>query len=812
MSLLQDIIQQLPISKTNGLAKYSTSVDISIESLAERLLSFDTWNTWSPYYTFMRGEDKYHQEAQTTDLEVHPQVITNGQQQSISVKRWFKSILNTPQDIENEEELYCVEGGAKQGKLTIKYQTGKYANPHIKSIKSEITLEQEGKEKTKITWKSVTELNITEKEKFESIGQAIGRVIYDFIGPKLENNPNFEAFKAYQHPLDELVKAQTNIYGINCLALPLNVVIHNFKDKGFELINKKLVSVAGQVILGNNPALQGKYGYAQYGIPNVEPQNLPKMCAGIPVSEVLPPKKFGRLLERLLEMAYLQVASLLDAHNHGQSIEKINFVKSVENLSAVYGTKQDQNLTAHLAKKVGTDEELCQQLLQGVNPLMIEWVRDISKVPESLRNVTITDHNDGREISVEKLFAQKRLFIVDYGVLDGLKPRRIVKPDEPHLPGDLETPMYFHAPWLLLYREDLPNNTNRLNIVAIQLERRANATIYQKKSCPKNLWTLVKMFVTSADNNVHEFGYHLGLSHLAIEPICVATHNQLPKTHIIRNLLQPHLDETIGINFLARNTLVDSVLPFTDKTFVIGTNNGCIVASKLYQEFSFFKSSFPQQLASRGFTRNREDGLTSYYYRDDGFRLWDCLGNYAANVVNNYYKQDAEVLADKAIQNWAKEMSDPTLADVRGFPTKIETKEMLIKCLQVIIWNGSAFHSVINYSQWPYIGFINNRPNGLYRDIPVGLTEITEDELDSALAGPLPTLFQILFPWLLSAPISEDNLPALRAMNGDINQAFQDDLKDLTNHINDRNKQLELQGHTPYVFCLPENIACSVSI
>jgi len=807
MSLLQDIIQQLPISHTHGIAQYSTTVETPIEDLAVRLLAFDTWNTWSPYYTAMHGEDKHHQEAEKPELQVHPQVITNGQQQSISVKRWFKSILNKPDDIFNEEELYSVEGGVKEGKLTIKYQTGKYANPHVKSIKSEITLKDEGKGKTTINWKSTTELNITTQEKFNSIGQAIGRVVYDFIGPKLENNPGFEAFKAYQHPLDELVKAQTNIYGINCLALPLNVVIHNFKDKGFDLINQKLVSVAGQVILGNNPALQGKYGYAEYGLKNISPKDLPKMCAGIPVSEVLPPKKFGRLLERLLEMAYLQVASLLEAHNHGQSIERINFVKSVENLSAVYGSKQDQNLTAHLAKKVGTDEELCQQLLQGVNPLMIQWIRDIKKIPESLQNLSVTDKNK-KQLSVRQLCEENRLFLVDYGVLDDLRP---------HNEG-----MYFYAPYLLLYREDNNDGTNQLSIAAIQLERRANATIYQPQTCPKNLWSLVKMFVTSADNNVHEFGYHLGLSHLAIEPICVATHNQLPKTHIIRNLLQPHLDETIGINFLARNTLVDSVLPITDKTFVIGTNNGCIVASRLYKNSGFFKSSFPNQLADRGFLKEsksigdkkeqQRDELTCYYYRDDGFKLWECIGRYVANVVNTSYKQDSDVLADKAIQAWAEEMSNPEKAGVKDFPEIIKTKEKLIDCLQIIIWNGSAFHSVINYSQWPYIGFINNRPNGLYRDIPEGLTDINEEELDSALAGPLPTLFQILFPWLLSAPISEDNLPALRAMNGDINQAFQDDLKALTNHINDRNKQLELKGKTPYVFCLPENIACSVSI
>jgi len=232
----------------------------------------------------------------------------------------------------------------------------------------------------------------------------------------------------------------------------------------------------------------------------------------------------------------------------------------------------------------------------------------------------------------------------------------------------------------------------------------------------------------------------------------------------------------------------------------------------MWEKFHFFDSSFPGQLASRGFTRNAEDGLTSYFYRDDGFRLWDCIGNYTTNVVNHYYKSDEDVQADKCIQKFAEEMSNPEKANMKGFPTTIGTKALLSQCLQIIIWHGSASHSVINYSQWPYIGFINNRPNGLYKDIPKGKNEISDEEVEGFLAGPLPRLFQILFPWLLSAPISEDNLPALRAMSGEINQAFQDDLKDLTEHIVERNKKLEAEGKTPYVFCLPENIACSVSI
>jgi arachidonate 15-lipoxygenase len=774
-------MDQIPISKTNGHASYEHDTDVDIAILTAKFTDFAKWNLWSPFYTKMNQIGDGSQQV--------------GNSQALLKQRVYRTIMNKPSDRDNIEELYDVSGTPKEGKVTIKYRSVQNANVHIVKIETVITLTKIEDGKTNINWTSDSAIHLNFDENVKEYSQVVARVLYGFLGSKIEKNPN-DPLKPVVHPLDELVKAQTMMYHINILALGLHLIILAFKDKGFALINSKFVAIGGQAILGNLPSNHGKYQYGEYEVP----MPMPKKVAGIPVSEVLPPKKFGRLLERLLEMAYLQVASLIDTAEHGESITKVNYVKSVELLSKTYGSKQDQMLTGHLAKKVGTDEELCQQLLQGVNPLMVEWVRDFKKVPLPMQNLTITENN--HEVTVKALFEQKRLFIVDYSLLDDL-------PVKNANPG-----MYFYAPYLLLYREDLPNGQNRLSIVGIQLERGHSATVYQSKDTPANLWTAVKMFVTSADNNAHEFGYHLGLSHLAIEPVCVAVHNQLPKTHVLRSLLQPHLDETIGINFLARNTLVDSVLPFTNKTFVIGTQNGVAVASRCWDKFDFFASSFPGQLASRGFTRNREDGdkLTSYFYRDDGFRLWDCIGNYTTNVVQTYYKSDEDVQADKCIQKWAEEMADPARANMKGFPGTIQTKDLLAQCLQIIIWHGSASHSVINYSQWPYIGFINNRPNGLYKDIPKGKNEISDEELDGFLAGPLPRLFQILFPWLLSAPISEDNLPALKAMSGDINNAFQSDLKDLTDYIVERNKKLEAEGKTPYVFCMPENIACSVSI
>jgi len=433
--------------------------------------------------------------------------------------------------------------------------------------------------------------------------------------------------------------------------------------------------------------------------------------------------------------------------------------------------------------------------------MMITKVHDLEgQVPIRMRN-KLTVLENGKETSVQTLFEEGRLFIVDYVDLHGLP---VSNPE-----------MTFYAPYLLLYKELLKNNESRLNVVGIQLERDVEKPqVYGPRRTPANLWKLAKMFVNSADSQVHEFRYHLGLSHLAQEPIVIAVHNRLPKTHVIRSLLQPHLDETIGINFLARNTLIAPDFAFTNKTFVVGTANGVRLASKAWINYDFFGSSFPEQLKARGFDREKTDGLENYWYREDGFKLWDCIGNYAANVVNTYYKTDKDVEKDQAIQEWVAEMISEAKANVKGFPRQVITKEMLAKVCQVIIWNGSALHSVVNYPQWPYLGFIKNRPNGLYTPMPSTPEngDITEEDIDKALLPTLPSLFQILFSWLLSSQDSESTLPNLQAMNGKISDQFQSELKYLTERINERNRQLESQGKTPYVFCLPENIATSVNI
>ena len=82
---------------------------------------------------------------------------------------------------------------------------------------------------------------------------------------------------------------------------------------------------------------------------------------------------------------------------------------------------------------------------------------------------------------------------------------------------------------------------------------------------PKNLWILAKMHVMTADSNTHEILKHLGMSHMLGETFAMSHHNaynHLVNEHNVKgntaigDMLAPHFMNLIGINNLARVTLI----------------------------------------------------------------------------------------------------------------------------------------------------------------------------------------------------------------------------------------------------------------
>ena len=42
--------------------------------------------------------------------------------------------------------------------------------------------------------------------------------------------------------------------------------------------------------------------------------------------------------------------------------------------------------------------------------------------------------------------------------------------------------------------------------------------------------------------------------------------------------------------------------------------------------------------------------LPGYYYRDDGFMIWDVLQEFATKIIKHFYSEDQDVVEDLEIQ------------------------------------------------------------------------------------------------------------------------------------------------------------------
>ncbi len=528
-------------------------------------------------------------------------------------------------------------------------------------------------------------------------------------------------------------------------------------------LQKQALQIAQQI--GKGPRAVWEYGRYDRNpqLPDVPLELLPRTVVGLPPDQALAPHKVAQMLERGIEYVYNQANFLNRATQAGADPYLAYFGPYVA---------APEHIVAHWKD----DAELARQFIQGVGPMVIERVTDISRLPESLQKVL-----PGGE-SLTQLIADRRLFILDYVALTPLKPYR---------------DMVFYAPYVLVYKEKLEGG-DRLNLAAIQLTRytdRPNA-VYTPQQTPPNRWLFAKMHAACADNQYHQWLFHLGYAHLAMEPSIVAWHNALPKDHVISQLLAPHTRDTIGINFLARQTLVSDIAPFTDRTFSTGTAQALQMFLGAWQKYDFFARSFPSDLEARGFNEAVSDGLEGYYYRDDGFLIWNALGEYVRGVVEASYADDAAVVADAHIQAWAKESSDADKAAIPGFPATIGGRDLLIRTLQNLIWLLSAQHAVVNFSQYHFLSYVPNRPDSLFAQMPDGDDEIGMDLIQNALPNPIISHFQISFAWLLSMP-SDYPLTSVSAMAErlpDVHKRFMQRLQEASASIGARNQKLVEQG------------------
>lgn len=317
----------------------------------------------------------------------------------------------------------------------------------------------------------------------------------------------------------------------------------------------------------------------------------------------------------------------------------------------------------------------------GPDPSLIER---ISEIPD---NFAVTDAHYkqamGEGDSLDAARAEGRLFLADWKLVG-----------ETLVPNTYEgAQKTVYAPLALFA---VPPGGGSLAPVAIQPGQTPSPTnkIYGPRDGAD--WLAAKCAVQVADGNYHELVSHLGLTHLLLEAVVMASYRQLAKNHPIYMLLAPHFEGTLFINNSAATNLI-APGGAVDLIFAGTIESEHQLALAALKRHDFMRSGLPATIAKRGV--DDASVLSDYPYRDDGLRVWADIERWVSAYVNNYYISEANVSQDAELQAWAGILGKPFAeGGLSGFGP-IDTRAALTFVCTKVIFTASAEHSAVNFPQ-----------------------------------------------------------------------------------------------------------------
>ena len=589
---------------------------------------------------------------------------------------------------------------------------------------------------------------------------------------------------------------------------------------------KDIAEVAFQWAKTKQGKEEPKYTYADYE--GVRKGELPRRVGSLPRQEIFTPDKVGVLAKRGYEYAVAQmpfVARLLSNKSPLMKDEDNMWTGLLDKFRSVFETPNFLDAPDFIKGKDFTELEdgfLANQFINGCNPVVIEHVVDdmrFDELPQELR-----DHHVEGLPSPYELFKADRLFVADYKLLraDGVaeKVDDISGAYTRAYKGGERMIKYFYAPIVLLYRDE---KSGGLQIYSIKLSPHKR-DVYSKSSCRDKPMTYLfaKMHLACADNQYHQFATHL-FGHLVWEPFSIAYQNVFNlnprnKDHPVGKLLSKHFEGAIAINWFARRTLVATESePLTDGPFAVGGDGAVAMIREAYRNWRFDEATFPRMLKAREFDQDNErDNLSEYYYRDDGMKVWKALKKYVQTVIDDEYGRengDENVRKDTVLQEWCDEVIEK--ARVKGFPNRFEYKSKLVNAITTIIFHVSAQHAIANFAQIDYLSYVPNRPNALFRAVPLlsNPHDITKEDIFKlwnygGASEPLAYMhFQVQFAYILSTP------PEKTLMN--MGSHFEEAYKMLKSDLHQIHVEIEKRrasGAKDYDYLDPYKIPPSIDI
>ena len=472
-----------------------------------------------------------------------------------------------------------------------------------------------------------------------------------------------------------------------------------------------------------------------------------------------------------------------------------------------------------ISDRFQSDRAFAAQRVAGANPLVIERVRD--RLPA---NFPVTEDLYqgvmGKADSLTQAIEDKRLYIADYKIFDGIKG------------GDFppEYTKYLCAPLALFAVPQADNCSQSLVPVAIQCHQDPSPEnpIFTPPppGTPESQqwsWLIAKTIVQIADANYHELISHLGRTHLLIEPFIIATARELAPNHPLGILLRPHFQGTLFINNAATVGLIN-------KEGIVDATFGCTLDESLRitlegvrgYPFSFNDSMLPKFFEQRGVDDATK--LPDYPYRDDAMLIWEAIHQWVDSYISVYYQSDRDVVNDSELQRWFESLIADNGGRMTGFGESnssggldIHSRAYLIDAVTLIIFTSSVQHAAVNFAQATYMSYAPNMPWAGYQPAPKRAKGATKDDYFDLIPPLAQAEAQMNIAYTLGSvyytqlgQYQNQNEPQY-FIDKDIQQPlkdFQHRLKEIETIIGDQNAVRPIF----YGFLLPSKIPQSINI
>ncbi|KAJ1686166.1 hypothetical protein LUZ63_017556 [Rhynchospora breviuscula] len=484
------------------------------------------------------------------------------------------------------------------------------------------------------------------------------------------------------------------------------------------------------------------------------------------------------------------------------------------------------------------DNEFARQTLAGVNPVDIQRLREFpicSKLDptiygpqESAITKEILEH-ELNGMSLEEAMKTNRLFIIDYHDIllpyikriNSLKGRKIYASRTIFLStrnGILRPIAIEHS------LPPSPSNPSRKRVYTHGHDATTNW-----------IWKLAKAHVCTNDAGVHQLVNHWLRTHACMEPYIIAAQRQLSSMHPIFKLLHPHMRYTMEINALARQSLINGG-GIIESCFSPGKYSMELSSAAYKSMWRFDMEALPADLIRRGMAVEDPSMpcgvrlvLEDYPYAADSLLIWSAIEDWVRGYVNHFYHDSSSVSCDKEIQAWWDEIKNKGHADKKNEPwwPNLNTKEDLTQIVTTMIWTASGQHAAINFGQYPFGGYMPNRPTLMKKLIP----QEDEPEYEKFLLNPQQTFLSSIPSQLQATQVmavqdtlsthspDEEYIGQLAASHANwisdhhvknLFEKFSARLEEIEETINKRNKDFHLKNRTgagvpPYELLLPSS-------